>query len=119
MRLWQRLLEHDGIAVYAGEQAVGYAELRAQSQAVAVQPWGPSPLANGRQLVLLQADNSLPSLLNYLACLWAGHAVLLVNADLPAASVEALLLQYEPNLWLRPDQAPQQRHGFGQTVAVL
>ena len=111
MRLWQRLLEHDGIAVYAGEQAVSYAELRAQSQAVAVQLWGPSPLANGRQLVLLQADNSLPSLLNYLACLWAGHAVLLVNADLPAASVEALLLQYEPNLWLRPDQAPQQRHG--------
>ena len=111
MSLWQRLLEHDGIAVYAGEQAVSYAELRAQSQAVAVQLWGPSPLANGRQLVLLQADNSLPSLLNYLACLWAGHAVLLVNADLPAASVEALLLQYEPNLWLRPDQAPQQRHG--------
>ena len=55
MRLWQRLLEHDGIAVYAGEQAVSYAELREQSQALAVQLWGPSPLANGRQLVLLQA----------------------------------------------------------------
>ena len=46
MRLWQRLLEHDGIAVYAGEQVVSYAELRAQSQAVAVQLWGPSPLAD-------------------------------------------------------------------------
>lgn len=75
MRLWQRLLEHEGIAAYAGEQMVSYAELRAQSQALAVQLWGASPRASGRQLVLLQADNSLPSLLNYLACLWAGHAV--------------------------------------------
>jgi len=110
MRLWQRLLEHDGIAAYAGEQMVSYAELRAQSQALAVQLWGASPRASGRQLVLLQADNSLPSLLNYLACLWAGHAVLLVNAELPAASVETLLQQYDPHLWLRPDAAPVPRH---------
>ena len=27
MRLWQRLLEHEGIAAYAGEQMVSYAEL--------------------------------------------------------------------------------------------
>ena len=71
-----------------------------------MQLWGASPRASGRQLVLLQADNSLPSLLNYLACLWAGHAVLLVNAELPAASVETLLQQYDPHLWLRPDAAP-------------
>ena len=48
MRLWQRLLEHEGIAAYAGEQMVSYAELRAQSQALAVQLWGASPRASGR-----------------------------------------------------------------------
>ena len=110
MRLWQRLLEHDGIAAYAGEQMVSYAELRAQSQALAVQLWGASPRASGRQLVLLQADNSLPSLLNYLACLWAGHVVLLVNAELPAASVETLLQRYDPHLWLRPGEPEARRH---------
>lgn len=110
MTLWQRLLAHDGVAVYADQQSVSYARLRTQSQALAAQLWGPSPQAAGRQLVLLQADNSLPSLLNYLACLWAGHAILLVNADLPAASVEALLQQYDPHLWLRPAAAPLPRH---------
>ena len=63
MSLWQRLLAHEGVAVYADEQTVSYAELRSQSQAVATQLWGEAPLAAGRQLVLLQADNSLPSLL--------------------------------------------------------
>ena len=34
MSLWQRLLAHEGVAVYADEQTVSYAELRSQSRRV-------------------------------------------------------------------------------------
>ena len=46
MSLWQRLLAHEGVAVYADEQTVSYAELRSQSQALATRLWGEAPLAD-------------------------------------------------------------------------
>lgn len=110
--LWQRLLQHDGIAVHAAGQAVSYAELRRMSQTFAL-----SLTTSTRELVLLQADNSLPTLVQYLGCLLAGHAVLLVNADLPAATREALLQDYDPHWWLTPDSIPHRRHD--RPIALL
>ena len=53
MSLWQRLLAHEGDAVYVGDQVYSYAELRALSTTLA------SQLGGERSLVLLLADNSL------------------------------------------------------------
>ena len=104
MSLWQRLLTHEGDAVYVGDQAYSYAELRARSAALA------SQLDGDRRLVLLLADNSLPSLIHYLACLRTGHAVLVLNADLPAAIRQELITRYEPHWLMMPDAEPVRLH---------
>lgn len=105
MNLWQRLLGHEGIALHAtGGVAVSYANLREQSLALAAQ------LGPVRQLVLLQADNSVATLVQYLACLAANHAIILVNADLPAATCQRLLADYQPHWWLTPTSVPRCLH---------
>lgn len=107
MSLWQRLLTHDGIAVYVAGEVVTYADLRQQSLALSQRLWGAEPR---RQLVLLRVDNSLPSLLHYLACLQAGHATLLLNAELPDATWQDLIRCYDPHWILGPDAAASCRH---------
>lgn len=105
MKLWQRLLGHEGIALHAaGGVEISYASLREQSLGLAKQ------LGPERQLVLLQADNSVTTMIQYLACLCANHAVILVNADLPAVTCQRLLADYQPHWWLTPTAAPRCLH---------
>ncbi|WP_262104853.1 AMP-binding protein [Arthrobacter sp. Marseille-P9274] len=54
-----------------------------------------------RRLAVLEAGNDIDSLVAYLAALSAGHPLILVPADKPAA-LESVLAAYDPDVVLRP-----------------
>ena len=79
-----------------------------------------------RRLVLLAADNSLESLVAYVAALQAGQALLLAQADAPAA-VAALVGAYDPDVIVRTgpegltleEVRPVTRHELHPELALL
>ncbi|MHA7285625.1 AMP-binding protein [Arthrobacter sp. MDT3-44] len=83
-------------------------------------------LGTERRLVLLAARNALDSLVGYLAALSAGHPLLLVPADKPAA-LESLVSAYDPDVVLRPgegvpvleERRPGSRHELHPDLALL
>jgi acyl-CoA synthetase (AMP-forming)/AMP-acid ligase II len=84
--------------VLADGTHVSYAELAARVADVAAQ------LGSERRLVLVAGGNALEPVVSYLAALSAGHPVLLVPGDQPAA-LAALADAYDPDVVLGPDAA--------------
>ncbi len=81
----------DRTAIHHDHGSLSYAELAAQVESTA------RSLGPVRRLVALEAENSLPSLVAYLAALAAGHPLLILPAgggDASAALVEA----YDPDV---------------------
>ncbi|MHA7239526.1 AMP-binding protein [Arthrobacter sp. TMS1-12-1] len=86
------LARHGGRpAILTADGVLSYRELAARVDDVVVR------LGAERRLVLLAARNDLDTLVAYLAAISAGHPLLLVPADKPAA-VESLVAAYEPDV---------------------
>ncbi|MGJ9403474.1 AMP-binding protein [Arthrobacter sp. KK5.5] len=81
-------------AVVLPDRTVDYTELARQVDDVAAR-LGPDP-----RLAVLAADNTLGSLVAYLACLATGHPLAVVPADKPE-TLEALVAAYAPDVVLR------------------
>jgi len=60
-----------------------------------------SGLAEWKSLVLIEADNSLDTVVAYLAALNGGHCALLVDQGLSAERLENLKALYQPNVLVR------------------
>lgn len=79
-----------------------------------------------RRLVLLAAQNDVESIVAYLAAIAAGHPLLLVPADKPAA-IESLVAAYEPDVVVSTgggrldldERWPGTRHELHPDLAVL
>ncbi|MFF0988722.1 AMP-binding protein [Kocuria nitroreducens] len=108
-------------AVLTGERVLSYRELAERVGDVAAR------LGTERRLAVLAASNDVDSLVAYLAALTAGHPVLLVPADKPAA-VESLVAAYDPDVLLRSggdgtpvldERRPGTRHELHPDLALL
>jgi acyl-CoA synthetase (AMP-forming)/AMP-acid ligase II len=83
-------------------------------------------LGTGRRLVALTAANDVDSLVAYLAALVAGHPLILLPEDKPAA-LEALIAAYDPDVVIRSRNArivveerrPGTRHELHPDLALL
>ncbi|WP_424347807.1 AMP-binding protein [Kocuria sp. CH-021] len=110
----------DRPAVLTGEQVLSYRELAGRVEDVAAR------LGPERRLAVLAASNDVDSLVAYLAALTAGHPLLLVPADKPAA-VDALVAAYDPDVVLRSgngtpvleERRPGSRHELHPDLALL
>jgi acyl-coenzyme A synthetase/AMP-(fatty) acid ligase len=83
----------DRTAVHFNGQSMSYRDLAARVDAIV------HSLGSVRRLVALEADNTLPSLLVYLAALAAGHPLLILPPGGQAA--EALVAAYDPDVVAR------------------
>lgn len=109
----------DSPAVMVGERVISYRAFADLVEDFAAR-LGP------RRLVLLAADNSLESLVAYVAALQAGQPLLLVQADAPAA-VAALVGAYDPDVIVRTgpegltleEVRPVTRHELHPELALL
>lgn len=110
----------DRPAVLTDEHVLSYRELAERVEDVAAR------LGTERRLVALAASNDVDSLVAYLAALTAGHPLLLVPADKPAA-VESLVAAYDPDVVLRSgngtpvveERRPGTRHELHPDLALL
>ncbi|WP_354189271.1 non-ribosomal peptide synthetase [Arthrobacter sp. UYCu712] len=84
----------DRAAVHVQGESVSYGELADRVDAAA------RSLGTVRRLVALEADNSLPSLVVYLAALSSGHPLLILPTGGGRAS-EALVSAYDPDVLAR------------------
>ena len=91
-----KLARHGGQpAILTGASAVTYSELAGHVRDFSIR------LGTTRRLVLLVADNSLDSLVAYLAALSSGHPLLLAPADNPG-TFASLVAAYDPDVIVRP-----------------
>lgn len=60
-----------------------------------------SELPGWKSLILIQADNTLDTVVAYLAALSGGHCALLVDQGLSTERLEALISLYQPNVLIR------------------
>ena len=60
-----------------------------------------SSLPNYRILVALKASNLIDDLVSYLACLATANPIILLNAETPSETLEAVIGTYRPNLILQ------------------
>ncbi|MEX5236883.1 AMP-binding protein [Kocuria arenosa] len=110
----------DRPAVLTGERVLSYRELAERVDDVA------GRLGTERRLVVLAAANDVDSLVAYLAALTAGHPLLLVPADKPAA-LDSLVAAYDPDVVLRSgdgtpvldERRPGTRHELHPDLALL
>ncbi|WP_460668169.1 AMP-binding protein [Kocuria himachalensis] len=110
----------DRPAVLTGERVLSYRELAERVDDVA------GRLGTERRLVVLAASNDVDSLVAYLAALTAGHPLLLVPADKPAA-LDSLVAAYDPDVVLRSgdgtpvldERRPGTRHELHPDLALL
>lgn len=86
------------LAVVDGDRRLSYRQL---SEAVAEFQ---KRLPEERSLVLLMTRNDLETLVAYLACLVAGHPLLLVDRGLDPQLLAALVTRYQPNLQVQGDE---------------
>ncbi|MHA7264432.1 AMP-binding protein [Arthrobacter sp. TMN-37] len=89
----------DRPAVLTDGRTISYRELAGRVQDAAAR------LGSQRRLVALAAANDLESLVAYLAALSAGHPLILVPADKPAA-LESIVAAYDPDVVLRAGGVP-------------
>lgn len=85
----------DRPAVLTGDRVLSYLELAQRVDAFAAR------LGTTRRLVVLAADNSVGSLVAYLAALASGHPLILAKAGNDPA-LEALITSYDPDVIIRP-----------------
>jgi acyl-CoA synthetase (AMP-forming)/AMP-acid ligase II len=85
----------DRPAVLTGGRVLSYRDLARRVDAFAAR------LGITRRLVLLAADNSVKSLVAYLAALASGHPIILAPAN-NEASLESLISSYDPDVIIRP-----------------
>ncbi|MET1085722.1 MAG: AMP-binding protein, partial [Arthrobacter sp.] len=85
----------DRPAVLTGGRVLSYRDLARRVDAVAAR------LGTVRRLVVLAADNSVESLVAYLAALASGHPLILAPAG-NAAAMESLIASYDPDVIIRP-----------------
>ncbi|MFI7493373.1 AMP-binding protein [Kocuria sp. M4R2S49] len=110
----------DRPAVLTDEHVLSYRELAERVEDVAAR------LGTERRLAVLAASNDVDSLVAYLAALTAGHPLLLVPADKPAA-VRSLVAAYDPDVVLRSgngtpvleERRPGTRHELHPDLALL
>ncbi|HJV99110.1 MAG TPA: AMP-binding protein [Arthrobacter sp.] len=88
----------DRPAVMTGGTVLSYRDLAGRVDAFAAR------LGTARRLVVLAADNSVGSLVAYLAALAAGHPLILAPAGNDAA-VASLVSAYDPDVIVRPGTA--------------
>ncbi|GAA0366872.1 hypothetical protein GCM10009092_34030 [Bowmanella denitrificans] len=87
-------------AVWVGQKCLTYQQLNLQVEQFCQQ------LPATRSLIFLKASNNLTSLIAYLAALKAGHAQMLLSADIHPHYLHQLCEAYQPNL-LVSDGLPQ------------
>ena len=110
----------DAPAVVTGTGVLTYRELAGRVDSLARR------LGPVRRLVALAAGNDLDSLVAYLAALQAGHPLIIVPADKPAA-LDAVLSGYDPDVILRPaagsalidERRPGTAHELHPDLALL
>ncbi|CAA9212223.1 MAG: Polyketide synthase modules and related proteins [uncultured Corynebacteriales bacterium] len=110
----------DRTAVVTPEESLSYRDLAARVAATARRLGGP------RRLVLLAAGNTLDSLVGYLAAVAAGHPVILVPGDTPAA-VEPVVAAYDPDVvigaaggsWTITERRAAPAHALHPELALL
>ncbi|MCU1515753.1 MAG: AMP-binding protein [Pseudarthrobacter sp.] len=88
----------DRPAVFTGGRVLSYRDLALRVDACAAR------LGSERRLVVLSADNSVESLVAYLAALASGHPLILAPAGNDAA-LESLITAYDPDVIVRPGTA--------------
>ncbi|MBG6224308.1 acyl-CoA synthetase (AMP-forming)/AMP-acid ligase II/fucose 4-O-acetylase-like acetyltransferase [Arthrobacter sp. CAN_A2] len=115
------LVRHgDRPAILTADGVLSYRELAARVDEVVRR------LGSERRLILLAARNDPETLVAYLAAITAGHPLLLVPADKPAA-VESLVTAYEPDVVIRTaggsldvaERWPGTRHELHPDLALL
>ncbi|WP_394249553.1 AMP-binding protein [Arthrobacter pityocampae] len=107
-------------AILTADGVLSYRELAARVDDVVVR------LGMERRLVLLAARSDLDTLVAYLAAVSAGHPLLLVPADKPAA-LASLVAAYDPDVVLSTDggnlavdeRRPGTRHDLHPELALL
>jgi len=99
----------DRIAVITADGEISYADLAARVATVA------DRLGADRRLVLLVGANTVDALVAYLAALAAGHPVLLVPGDNPAA-VSSLVATYDPDVVVRGSEIEDRRAGSAHAL---
>lgn len=75
-----------------------------------------------KQLVILKADNDLYTLVSYLACLQAGHTMLLVAEELSDDKLRVLIDSYRPNFLINDHHVTQLNdnvHQIDEDCALL
>lgn len=110
----------DSPAILTDSQSLTYRELADRVDAMALR------LGPVRRLVALAAANDLDSLVAYLAALVAGHPLILLPEDKPAA-LDSLVTAYDPDVVLRPgggstvleERRPGTRHELHPDLALL
>ncbi|WP_066293944.1 AMP-binding protein [Arthrobacter sp. B6] len=115
----------DRPAVLTGGSVLSYQELARRVDAFAAR------LGTARRLVVLAADNSVGSLVAYLAALASGHPLILAPAGNDAA-IASLVSAYDPDVIVRPGTAgdawgepaleevrPVTHHTFHPDLALL
>jgi acyl-CoA synthetase (AMP-forming)/AMP-acid ligase II len=98
MNVWARLIDAHGDRPFVEDDAgcaYNYGEALAQGRKL-IAPIG------GRSLVVLLCSNTAPSVAAYLALLASDHAVLLVERDLAADRLQALVDLYRPDALIEP-----------------
>ncbi|MBJ2122289.1 AMP-binding protein [Arthrobacter sp. MSA 4-2] len=109
----------DRPAVLIDGSTLSYRELARRVEAFAAR------LGTQRRLVALAAANDLESLIAYLAALTAGHPLILVPADKPAA-LDSIVAAYDPDVVLRSggfpsfeERRPGTKHELHSELALL
>ena len=92
------------VAVVTAEGSIAYRELAERVEDLS------GRLGDRRRLVLVAARNDVESLVAYLAALSAGHPVLLVPGDHPAA-MASLTAAWDPDVVVRGSQIEERRDG--------
>jgi long-chain acyl-CoA synthetase len=111
LSLWQRISQHQGDAVFQQEQSFSYEQLRHCVEMRVEQ------LGMLRQLVLLRADNSIETLITYLACLAGKHPVILLSSSLSDDVAQQLIANYQPNWLFSPQHDPIHCHKQSHQIA--
>ncbi|WP_326965498.1 AMP-binding protein [Arthrobacter sp. CG_A4] len=110
----------DRPAILTESLSLSYRELADRVDAFALR------LGTGRRLVALTAANDVDSLVAYLAALAAGHPLILLPEDKPAA-LESLVTAYDPDVLVRSvngqtvleERRPGTRHALHPDLALL
>ncbi|OAS14504.1 AMP-binding protein [Paenibacillus oryzisoli] len=76
------------------------------------------PSSTNKQLGLLLCSNDTATLVAYLACLQAGHAVMLVDGQLEQTLLEKIVYSYKPN-WIASPYTEHTFEGYHQSSSVL